>query len=80
MKARFEVLVCEVREDGLWPVVRLADDEPGESGPMVLRSGAKAVGLGVAPLRLALAGVLRSEAGMRLRAEMREILNEEAGV
>lgn len=75
-RAKFEVLVCEVRADGLWPVVRLADEEAGAAVPMTVRSGRKAAGLAVMPLRRALTGLLRTEAAVRLREEMAEVMRE----
>lgn len=76
-RARFEVLVCEVRADGLWPVVRLADEEVGAAAPMTVRSGRKAAGLAVMPLRRALTGLLRTDAAVRLREEMAEVMRED---
>jgi hypothetical protein len=57
------VIVCEKRDDGLWPVLKLHDVRRAsvmKAPPMEVSGPEKQAGLAVAPLRRCLEGLLQS--------------------
>ena len=76
---RFAVLVCEVRPDGLWPVIRYADPRRAsvmKAPPMAIEGPAKTTPIALPAVKRFLEGLLDSEYRVAVRAILRELAEE----
>ena len=79
--ARFAVVVCEKRDNGLWPVLKLHDVRRAsvmKAPPMEVHGPEKQAGLAVEPLKRCLQGLLLSSWAGPVRAMLEGILEDQA--
>jgi hypothetical protein len=82
-KARFAVLICDLRPDGtLWPITQLHDLRMTalmEAPAMEVVSGQKSVDICVEPMKRALKTLLAHDSRGKLKAALREVAQMEGG-